>query len=195
MGTLDPMATGVLIVAAGRAATKMFDILHKRPKEYIAGFQFGVDTDTLDTTGKSISEGGLVPEADDIIKALPLQIGKIMQTPPAYSAKSVGGVKAYKLARRGEMPELKPKEVEIFAFEYLGQTDADTFKFRIECGGGTYIRSIARDLGAALGTKCIMSSLIRTKSAGFTVENAVSLEELAEDFNKYLVEANKIIHS
>ena len=192
MGTLDPMATGVLIVAAGRAATKMFDALHKKPKEYVAEFKFGIDTDTLDTTGTVLSAGGLVPDKEAIIKALPSQIGKIQQVPPAYSAKSVNGVKAYKLARQGKDFELKPKEVDIFAFELLEQTSADTFKFRIECGGGTYIRSIARDLGAALGTKCVMSALVRTKSAGFRIEDAVTPEELQTDYMKYLYDYREI---
>ena len=192
MGTLDPMATGVLIVAAGRAATKMFDTLHRKPKEYIAEFKFGVDTDTLDTTGTVISAGGRIPEKDEIIKALPPLTGKIAQVPPAYSAKSVNGVKAYKLARQGKDFELKPKEVEIFCLELLGQTAPDTYKFRIECGGGTYIRSIARDLGAALGTKCVMCGLIRTKSAGFPLENAVTLDELQKDYMKYLYDYREI---
>ena len=119
MGTLDPMASGVLIVAAGRQATKMFDELHKRKKEYIAGFKFGMDTDTLDTTGKIVSEGGAVPKIEDIKAQLDKLIGKISQVPPAYSAKNVNGVKAYKLARQGENFVLKPKEVEVFSFDFL----------------------------------------------------------------------------
>ena len=182
MGTLDPMATGVLIVAAGRKATKMFDVLHKKPKEYIAEFKFGVDTDTLDTTGAVTSSGGKIPDQNAIAAALPSQTGKIRQVPPAYSAKSVNGVKAYKLARRGEEIVLKPKEVEIYSFELLRQMGADTFEFKIGCGGGTYIRSMARDLGAALQTKCVMSALQRTKSCGFNIEDAVTLEELGRDY-------------
>ena len=193
MGTLDPMATGVLIVAAGRYATKMFDLLHKRPKEYIAEFKFGIDTDTLDTTGSVISDGGSIPGINAVKNALHLQTGKIMQVPPAYSAKNIGGVKAYKLARRGAEFELKPKEVEVFSFELLEQTGIDAFKFKIVCGGGTYIRSMARDLGAALGTKCVMSALTRTKSGCFDIANAVTLEELSKDYTKHLMSIGDVI--
>ena len=186
MGTLDPMATGVLIVAAGRQATKMFDELHKRPKEYIAEFKFGIDTDTLDITGTVLSEGGRIPDDGEILKALPSLTGKISQIPPAYSAKSVNGVKAYKLARRGETFDLKPKTIEVFSFNLLSCNTYNTFRFKIVCGGGTYIRSLARDLGALLGTKCVMSGLVRTMNAGFRIENAVTLEELEKDYLKYL---------
>lgn len=187
MGTLDPMATGVLIVAAGRPATRMFDVLHKKSKEYVAEFKFGIDTDTLDTTGKILFSDGPVPEEESVKNALPGFIGKLMQTPPAYSAKNVNGVKAYTLARRGEEVTLPPKEVEVHEFELISKTVPDTYKFRIKCGGGTYIRSLARDLGAALNTKCVMSSLIRTESAGFLLENAVTLEELEKGWEKQVI--------
>ncbi len=193
MGTLDPMASGVLIVAAGRGATKQFDILHKRKKEYVAGFKFGTDTDTLDTTGKVISSGGAVPDEADLRAALPKLTGKLMQMPPAFSAKSVNGEKAYKIARRGETVILSPKEVEVFSFSLLSRESADTFVFKVICGGGTYIRSLARDLGALLGTTAVMSSLVRTESAGLNVKGAVTLEELSEGFEKYIIPVGEML--
>jgi len=228
MGTLDPMATGVLPVAVGRAATKLFDKLQEKRKEYVAQFKFGVDTDTLDTTGAVLSECGRVPTAEEIKNVLPEFIGKISQVPPAYSAKSINGVRAYTLARRGEEVILKPKEIIVYdiqlnpslrACEAIQKTERefeqncvvcvcndaenisiqatapvdDTFTFRITCGSGTYIRALARDIAARLNTVAAMSALVCTKSGMFTIEDAVTLEQLAESPEKWLIGVDKVL--
>ena len=120
MGTLDPLAEGVLPIAIGKS-TRLFDYLLDKEKIYIAEFTFGYETDTLDRGGKVIKEGGLVPTVDEVLKVIPTLVGKVDQLPPLYSAKNVGGERSYDLARRGIEVELKPKTVEIDAIEYLGK--------------------------------------------------------------------------
>ncbi|GHV00194.1 hypothetical protein FACS1894211_07000 [Clostridia bacterium] len=192
MGTLDPMAEGVLPIAAGRPATKMFDLLRAKKKEYAAEFTFGILTDTLDTTGKITAEGGHVPSEAEIRAVLPRFLGRISQLPPDYSAKSVGGVRAYDLARRGAETNLKPVEIKIYEYELTGNKGGGVFGFRILCGGGTYIRALARDLGTALGTHCVMSALTRTKSGCFTVEDARTLKEIEENPEAAVVGVEKV---
>ena len=180
MGTLDPMASGVLPVAIGNAA-RLFDYFLQKRKTYIATFRFGLDSDTLDTTGTVINEGKSVPAAAEIQKILPEFLGEIDQIPPKYSAKSVNGRRGYQLARAGVEFELPAKKVTIYSIKLLGAEGADGYKFEIECGGGTYIRSIARDMGAKLDTCAVMSALVRTKSGPFAIEKSVQTDELTEE--------------
>lgn len=180
MGTLDPMASGVLPIAIGNAC-RLFDYFLSKRKVYIATFKFGDDYDTLDTTGKIVKSGGLIPSADQIKGVLGEFVGEVMQIPPLYSAKSVGGKRGYELARSGVEFSLPPKKVSIFSIGLLSQCGEDGFSFKIECGGGTYIRSIARDLAARLGTFAAMSALERVQSGPFTIDNAVKSCELTED--------------
>ena len=192
MGTLDPLASGVLPVALGNAC-RLFDYFSDKKKTYLARFRFGVTTDTLDEEGEKIVKGE-VPGKEEIQAALPSITGKIMQVPPAYSAKSVNGVRSYQLARAGQEVELKAKQVEIFAFNLLGQTASDEYSFEITCSSGTYIRALARDLAAKLNTYAYMSALERTASGMFTVENAVSLEELTkENIIDYLIPTENVL--
>ena len=177
MGTLDPMACGVLPIAVGNAA-RLFDYFLSKRKRYIAEFVFGTDTDTLDTTGTVISSGGKIPSGEEIEKALPLLTGEYDQIPPQYSAKSVGGERGYKLARRGEKFELPPKRVSVGEFRLLGIAGGGAFRFEVECGSGTYIRSLARDLGKLTGTFAVMSALTRTQSGPFSIENSVKTQDL-----------------
>lgn len=179
MGTLDPLANGVLPVGIGNAS-RLFDYFLEKKKTYIAQFTFGCTSDTLDTEGK-VRKEGRIPCLSEIEEAIPFLCGEVMQIPPKYSAKSVNGKRGYRLAREGKPFELPPKKVFIDRIELLSQDGEDTFSFRIECGGGTYIRSIARDLGESLGTQAIMSGLTRTKSGIFTIENAVGAETLTEE--------------
>ncbi len=172
MGTLDPMASGVLPVAIGNAA-RLFDYFLDKKKTYVANFEFGTDSDTLDTTGNIISANGVVPSADEIMRALPSLCGEVLQIPPKFSAKNINGKRGYQLARAGVEFSLPPKKVNIYSIKLLKQISENTFSFEIECGGGTYIRSIARDLGKKLETCAVMSALVRTKSGCFTLENAV----------------------
>ena len=177
MGTLDPMASGVLPVALG-SASRLFNYLLDKEKVYRAVFRFGAETDTLDATGVLLRVGQAVPAEEEIRAALPRFFGEIEQMPPAYSAKSVNGVRAYRLAREGKEVALQPKKVSVHRFELLGRTAEDSFAFRIACGGGTYIRSLARDIAAACGTCALMTSLVRERSGPFTLENSVAPDAL-----------------
>ena len=171
MGTLDPLASGVLPVGVGNA-TRLFDYFLEKEKEYIAEFTFGVDSDTLDSTG-TLVYGGHVPSEEDIKGVLPTLFGDIMQVPPKYSAKNVNGRRGYDLARAGVDFELPAKRVHIYGMELLERVSENAFSLKIRCGGGTYIRSLARDIASALGTKAVMSALRRTQSGIFTLENAI----------------------
>ena len=183
MGTLDPLASGVLPVGVGNAA-RLFDYFLEKEKEYIAEFTFGVDSDTLDSTGTLVC-GGHVPNESEIAAVLPQFFGDIMQVPPKYSAKNVNGQRGYDLARAGIDFELPPKKVHIYGMELLGRVEdkADTFRIKIRCGGGTYIRSLARDIAAALDTKAVMSALCRTQSGIFTLPTAIDFADLEKDPN------------
>lgn len=180
MGTLDPLASGVLPVAIGNAC-RLFDYFLSKKKTYVATFDFGEDYDTLDTTGEIVKSGGRVPSADEIRGVIPELVGEIMQVPPRYSAKSVGGKRGYELARKGVEFSLPPERVNIYSIDLIGQSGEKSFVFEIECGGGTYIRSIARDMAQTLGTYAAMSALERTKSGPFSIENSVKSSELTED--------------
>lgn len=193
MGTLDPMASGVLPIAIGNAC-RLFDYFLGKRKTYVATFAFGKDYDTLDTTGEVIKEGGRVPSAEEIKAVIPNLVGEVMQIPPKYSAKSVCGKRGYELARSGVDFTLPPKKVNIYSIELLEKTDENSFSFKIECGGGTYIRSIARDMAEKLNTFAAMSSLIRTQSGPFKIENAVSSSELtAENLNGFIIPTESIL--
>lgn len=176
MGTLDPLATGVLPIALGNAA-RLFDYFIEKKKTYRAGFVFGAATDTLDCTGK-ITETRLADFSEnELLSALQKLTGQIEQIPPAYSAKSVGGVRSYTLARQGIETTLPPKKITVYDFKYLGESGG-VYNFEITCSGGTYIRALARDLAALLGTVGHMKTLERTASGIFKIEDAVTLEEL-----------------
>lgn len=193
MGTLDPMASGVLPVAIGNAC-RLFDYFLSKRKTYVATFKFGEDYDTLDTTGEIVNGGGRVPSAEEIEKVIPKLVGEIMQVPPRYSAKSVGGKRGYELARSGVDFVLPPKKVSVYCIELLEKVGTECFSFRIECGGGTYIRSIARDMAGLLDTYAAMSALVRTQSGPFELENAVPSSELTEEnLSRFLIPADSLL--
>lgn len=192
MGTLDPLACGVLPVAVGNAS-RLFSYLLNKKKVYRAVFVFGKTTDTLDAEGTLTQEGGRIPTASQIQSVLPSFIGEVEQMPPAFSAKSVGGVRAYKLARQGKEVILTPKKVFIENIALCGE-NGNSFEFEISCGGGTYIRSLARDISAACGTYAYMSSLVRERSGDFLLENAVSPIELTrENWREFLIPTDGVI--
>lgn len=175
MGTLDPLASGVLPVGVGNA-TRLFNYFLEKRKTYLAEFTFGVDSDTLDSTG-TLVYGGQVPAEAEIESALPALLGEVLQIPPKYSAKNVNGKRGYELARAGIEFELAPKKVHIYSVKLLGKGEKEnSFRFEIVCGGGTYIRSIARDLAASLHTKAVMNALRRTQSGVFSAEKAIPYE-------------------
>ena len=193
LGTLDPLANGVLPVGIGNA-NRLFNYFLNKEKEYIARFKFGETSDTLDSTGE-IVKGGNVPSEAEIMEILPDFLGEISQVPPKYSAKSVGGRRGYALARAGVEFELAPKRVRVDCFEFLGRGEEENeFVFKIRCGAGTYIRSLARDVAAALDTQGLMSALTRTKSGCFTLENAVSPDELTEEnIESYIIPTESVL--
>ncbi|MBQ7368190.1 MAG: tRNA pseudouridine(55) synthase TruB [Clostridia bacterium] len=197
LGTLDPLASGVLPVGVGNAA-RLFDYFLEKEKEYIAEFTFGVSSDTLDSTGELVF-GGRVPSEEELAAALPAFVGDIDQIPPKYSAKNVNGRRGYELARAGVEFELPSKRVKIFGVELLGAAGKEnTFRLKINCGGGTYIRSLARDIAAALETYAVMSALKRTKSGVFGIETALPFSVLEEDLpvcelEKYLLPTESVL--
>ena len=177
-GTLDPMGEGVLLMGVGKA-TRLFDQMLKKDKEYEATFIFGINTDTLDTDGKITDKSSEIPTLKEIESVLPRFIGKQAQVPPAYSAKSINGKRAYDLAREGKQVILKPCEIEIFDVNVEPTDTFDCFKVRVHCSSGTYVRSFGRDLAESLGTYAAMSSIKRTRCGLFDVEHSVTLETLA----------------
>lgn len=191
LGTLDPLAEGVLPIALGKA-TALFDFLAFKTKEYIARFTFGRTTDTLDRGGIFLADEGRVPTEDELKAALPRFLGDVMQVPPAYSAKSVDGKRAYDLARKGVMPELAARPVHIESIELLASNGAE-FTLRIVCGGGTYIRALARDIAAALGTVAFMSALTRTRSGMFTLEDAVTMDDFRAAPEEHIIPAGRAL--
>ena len=193
IGTLDPMASGVLPIAIG-GATKMIPFIediNSNKKEYLFSCQFGFETDTLDITGREIARDNIVPTVDMVVSVIPKLIGKIMQTPPLYSAVHVDGVRAYDAARRGWEIEIPARQIEIFELEFLGVRN-DSWHFRVMCSRGTYVRSIARDIAKMCGCLATVDMIRRTQTNGFTIKNAVKLDFLENlvnnggDFKKYL---------
>jgi tRNA pseudouridine55 synthase len=194
MGTLDPMASGVLPVGVGKAS-RLFQYLLSKKKVYEAKFVFGFATDTLDITGQTTSQTSSIPTKKQLELATSKFVGEIMQVPPIYSAKCVNGKRGYELARRGVEFTLPPKKVKIDTFTLIDQLSENEFSFRIECEGGTYIRSLARDIAESLGSLGAMSSLKRTKCGYFDLENGVSVQEFKESNNpkKYLIEPDLVV--
>lgn len=179
LGTLDPMAEGVLPVAIGKA-TKLFDLYLHKTKEYIAEFEFGYETDSLDLEGTIINRSKIIPTKEQVGNALPKFIGKQMQVPPKYSAIKINGRRAYDLARKDIDFSPEAKEIEIHNISCLEQVSQSKFKFQIECSAGTYIRSIARDLARELNTVATMTALSRTRAGSFDITTSKTIAEIEE---------------
>lgn len=179
LGTLDPLATGVLVLLLGRA-TRLVQFYTGRRKRYNAGFRFGFATDTYDSDGEPQGQDSppvLVREKLEELAAS--RTGRFEQVPPAFSAKKVHGRPAYELARKKQNPELKPVPVEVFEYR-LDEIDGSTARFTIECSSGTYIRALAHEMGQQLGCGAHLSEITRTAVGEFSIEQAIPLEELAE---------------
>ena len=194
MGTLDPMASGVLPVAIGKA-TRLFDFLLDKTKLYRAEFTFGYETDTLDADGEIVKSGGKIPTFSEVLKASQELVGVIDQIPPIFSAKNVNGKRSYELARQGKEVNLPPKKVEILSIIPKQTGKRETFIFDIECKGGTYIRSIARDIASKLDTFATMTSLIRLKSGYFDIENAYLVDDIInmDDVSSILIRPDALL--
>lgn len=180
MGTLDPLASGVLPICIGKA-TRLFDYFLKKQKTYIAQFKFGLQTDSLDLEGEVIKTSNIIPSKQEVEIALKHFQGEINQVPPIYSSKKINGKKAYDFARKGETVDLAPCKVNIYKYKLLQQIDESTFEFEITCSAGTYIRSLARDLGEKLNSCATMVNLKRIKSGNFEISTAVDYEKLTKD--------------
>lgn len=178
-GTLDPFATGVLPLSVGKA-TRFAQFYLKSRKAYEGTIRFGFATDTYDATGAPTSEKVTIElDRTALEKVFSEFTGRLLQTPPSYSAKRVGGARAYALARRNKPVQLAPVEVEVYALELLS-VEGDLVRFAVECSGGTYVRSLAHDIGGRIGCGAHLAGLRRTAVAEFTEKRAVTLEMLAE---------------
>ncbi len=192
MGTLDPLAEGVLPIGAGNA-TRLFDYFLGKEKTYLARFRFGFTSDTLDRESE-VRAMGMVPPKSLVEDILPQFTGEIFQRPPAFSAICVDGKRSYELARKGKGVELPARKVKIFSLRLKEQTGEDEFEFEIVCGSGTYIRSLARDMGERLGTGAYMTKLIRTAAGPFGAETSVPLDGLTpENLGRYLIPAESVL--
>lgn len=187
MGTLDPMACGILPIAIGKA-TRLFDYSLKKDKVYRVIFEFGYTTDTLDKEGEIINTTNTLPTLEEIKSEISKMIGKCQQVPPNFSAKKVNGERAYDLARKGIDFELKPKEIEIYDFTLLNKIDDKSYEFLIKCSSGTYIRSIGRDLATRLNTLGCMVFLERVESGVFNLNTSITLDKLiTKDISECLI--------
>ena len=169
-GTLDPMATGLLVMGVGRA-TRLLRFLGDLPKTYEGTMRLGEETTTMDADGEVVRRSPVAATDDAVASAIASLVGDSLQRPPAYSAVKVGGRKLYEAARAGDHLEAPPRPIHVMAFEALGR-DGDDVAFRTTCGSGTFVRVLAADVGAALGCGAHLTRLRRTRIGSFTVEEA-----------------------
>jgi tRNA pseudouridine55 synthase len=184
-GTLDPLATGVLVLGVG-SSTRLMTRVQQHRKTYSGTFLLGCATNTDDVTGETIRETPIAPgefDADSIRKLLPEFTGRISQVPPVFSAVHVDGKRAYELARKGKEVEIAPREVDVYSLEVTRFDDSSPpeFDLCVECGSGTYIRSLGRDIGERLGCGATMSALSRSGIGPFELQEAVPLGELDQE--------------
>jgi tRNA pseudouridine55 synthase len=197
LGTLDPLATGVLVLLLGRA-TRLVQFYTGRRKRYSAGFRFGFATNTFDSDGEP--EGpDASPELDRALleRFAAERVGRFEQMPPSFSAKKIHGRPAYELARKKQVVELKPVEVEVFEYK-LTEIDGNIARFVIECSSGTYIRALAHEMGQKLGCGAHLAEITRLAVGEFSLEQAIKLEELAEGakagkFADYLIKLENLL--
>lgn len=178
-GTLDPLATGVLLICTHHD-TKLVDIITAAKKEYVATMQLGLQTDTGDITGKVLNKAPYKVTKTQVEKALKSFLGDSIQTVPIYSAIKINGKKLYEYARNNETVTLPTRNIHIYDIELLSFKD-DTIKFRVEVSKGTYIRSLIEDIAKKLGTLGTMTSLTRTKQGDFSLENAYTIDDILND--------------
>jgi len=179
LGTLDPLATGVLVLLLGKA-TRLVQFYSGRRKRYTAGFRFGFATDTYDSEGRA-QGADAAPTLDRaaLEKLASDRVGLFQQMPPKFSAKKIHGRPAYELARKNQPVELKPVEVELFEYQ-LKEIEGSVARFVIECSSGTYVRSLAHEMGQQLGCGAHLTEICRTAVGEFSLEQALQLEDLGE---------------
>ncbi len=178
-GTLDPFATGLLIILLGRG-TKLMNTIHTLRKEYVVKAEFGYATDTQDVTGKKINickDLNQIPREEIEEKIKQFFLGEIMQTPPIFSAKKINGRKAYDLARQGKGVKIEPKNMTVYSFDIIGY-NWPYVAFSISCSTGTYVRTLINDLGRELGTFATAIELVRTRIGDFDIMDAISSNEI-----------------
>jgi tRNA pseudouridine55 synthase len=176
-GTLDPLATGVLVVCVG-SATKLIEYVQRMPKSYIGTFLLGRQSETEDIEGEVVElSDPPVPELEEIQQAAKNLTGDILQRPPAFSALKIDGRRAYKLARQGKQVELQPRPISVHRIAVRSYAYPELV-LEIDCGGGTYVRSLGRDLAESLGSAAVMSALVRTAIGNFRLEEALDPNEL-----------------
>ncbi len=195
-GTLDPMATGVLPILLGRA-TALSAFLLDADKRYTARIKLGVTTDTCDITGNVLQEKNVDVTEAKLVEAVSRFVGKIEQTPPAYSAIKVGGERLYKLAREGKQVEIPSRQIEVYSADIISALDTENcFEVDFKVSKGTYIRSLARDIGEVLGCGATLASLCRTSAHGFDLKDCIDLNELTEDnIGQFLLNADKAVEN
>ena len=179
-GTLDPLATGLLVVFVGRA-TRAVEFAEADAKQYIAGLRLGVETDTQDITGTILTETECCVTQEELKAVLPRFMGEISQIPPMYSALKVNGQKLYDIARKGGEVERKPRQITIHSLELVDNSHLEEGDYCLDvtCSKGTYIRTLCHDIGEALGVGGTMSSLRRVRAGGFHLRDALTIEQVA----------------
>ena len=177
-GTLDPLATGVLPILLGRAV-KASEYMISSDKHYRATMLLGITTDTEDITGETLTRTDRIPSEDEVLSAVGSMLGESSQIPPMYSAIKVGGKKLCDLARRGGVVEREPRQIIVYKIDAKKLNEKE-YELDVVCSKGTYIRTLCADIGAKLGVGAVMKTLERAESAGFTLSDAVTLEELEE---------------
>jgi tRNA pseudouridine55 synthase len=197
-GTLDPLAEGVLVMLVGRAA-KAAEYLVSDRKAYVATLRLGVTTDTEDTTGTVLSTSNAIPDAKTVSDTVASFSGVIEQVPPMYSALKVDGKKLCDLARQGKTVERQARQITVYSIS-VSPTDTPTdYTLSVECSSGTYIRTLCADIGKKLGCGGVMATLLRTSAGGFSIEDAVTLEQLeqmsAEERLSHLIPTEKLFSS
>jgi tRNA pseudouridine55 synthase len=190
-GTLDPLATGVLVLCIGKA-TKIVRYLEADDKEYIAELKLGATTDTLDSDGCLLETREYTPPSqNEVQRALDRFRGNILQRPPAYSAVKVSGIPSYRLARQGTILEHEERPVTISTITLLEYRDP-LVRFSVTCSKGTYIRTLCAEIGAFLGAGAHLTALVRTRSGRFRIEHALDLEQLAQQASLGLAEKSLV---
>ena len=188
-GTLDPMATGLLVVFVGRA-TRAVEFAEQHDKRYVAGLRLGLTTDTQDITGNTLASSDKLPTEEELVSALDNFKGEISQIPPMYSAIKVNGQRLYEIARKGGEVERKARNIKILSLDMISKQEGD-YLLDVRCSKGTYIRTLCHDLGNSLGCGGCMSSLRRLEAGRFSLENAVTLEQVQDYVNRG--EAEKLL--
>lgn len=188
-GTLDPLASGLMIVLVGKY-TKMQDKFMKHDKVYYATIKLGIKTDSGDLEGNIISQSAYSHVTkESIIQTCNSFIGKIQQIPPMYSALKVNGKKLYELARKGITIERKPREITIYSIDLIDFKD-DKFSIRVKCSSGTYIRTLAEDIGIKLNTNTVLANLVREEIGDYKLSNAINIDDIKENDTRCLLQVD-----